>query len=66
MLSGKGEKRKEGEKILLLPLPRAFRGRKRPMVSFKTTPFWGFALFFYTMDETTLFWTKHAVSFKRK
>jgi len=33
------ERRKAGEQMLL-PLPRASRGRRRPIVSFKTALFW--------------------------
>jgi hypothetical protein len=57
------ERRKAREKILLLPLPRASRGRRRPTVPFKTAPFGSF--FFKTVDETTPFYPKCAVSFKR-
>jgi hypothetical protein len=54
-------KRKAGEGNLLLPLPRASRGRRRPIVPFKTAPF-GSLFFFF---ETTPFYPKRTVSFKR-
>jgi len=43
MVSEKEGAGKAGEKILLLPLPRTFRGRRRPIVPFETAPF-GFFL----------------------
>jgi hypothetical protein len=66
---GRGRGTDEGEHMLFLSLRRASRGRRRPTVSFKTTPFWAFSLsffFFLTVDETTSFFPKHVVSFKRK
>ena len=42
------------------------RGRRKATVPFKTAPFWAFSLFFLTVYETTLFWTKRTVSFKWK
>jgi len=39
-----GEEQMQGKKILLLPLPRALRGRRRPIVPFKMTLFWLFFL----------------------
>jgi hypothetical protein len=50
------ERRKAGEQMLLLPLPRASRGRRRLTVLFKTTMFWLF--FFLTVNETTSFHLK--------
>jgi hypothetical protein len=35
---------KQRQKTLLLPLLRASRGRRRPIVLFKTKPFWAFFL----------------------
>jgi hypothetical protein len=54
---------KQRKKNLLLPLLRASRGRRRPTVPFKTAPFRA-SLFFFTVNETTLFWAKRTVSFK--
>jgi hypothetical protein len=54
---------KQRKKNLLLPLLRASRGRRRPTVPFKTSPFRA-SFFFLTVYETTLFWAKRAVSFK--
>jgi hypothetical protein len=52
-------KRKAGEGNLLLPLLRVSRGRRRPTMSFKTTPFGYF--FFETVDETSPFHLKEMV-----
>jgi hypothetical protein len=63
----KRERRKAGEQKLLILVPRVYRGRRRPTVSFKTAPFGAFLFFFFeTVDKTTQFYPKHAVSFKRK
>ena len=51
------------------PSSHAFarQGRRRCIMSFKTTPFWAsLFLFLWTVNETALFWIKHAISFKRK
>jgi len=39
--------RKAGEQKLLIPLPRAFRGRRRPTVPFKMAPFGAFLFFVF-------------------
>jgi hypothetical protein len=44
MLSEKEGEKSRGEKNLLLHLPRASRGRRRPTVPFKTAPFQAFFL----------------------
>jgi len=59
---GERGKRKAGEGNLLLPLPRASRGRRRLIVLFKTAPF---RSFFLTVDETASLYLKRAISFKR-
>jgi hypothetical protein len=41
---GEKGKEKQGRNNILFPLPRASRGRRRPTMSFKTTPFGSFFL----------------------
>jgi hypothetical protein len=60
------ERENAGDKNFFFPCLYAFRGRRKLIVPFKTKPFWAFPFLFLTVDETTLFWTKHVVSFKRK
>jgi hypothetical protein len=55
---------KTGEQKLSSLVFCTSKGRRRHMVSFKTAPFW--VLFLWTVDEMAPFWTKRAVSFKRK
>ena len=50
--------------FFLLPLLRVSMGRRKVTVPFITALFW--ALFFLTVHETAPFWTKRAISFKRK
>jgi hypothetical protein len=49
VIGGKEVSEKQGRKDLLLPLFRASRGRRRPIVPFKTAPFW--PLFFFTVNS---------------
>jgi len=58
------ERENTREKIFFFTCLCAFRGRRRPTLPLKMTLFWHF--FLWTVHETTLVWTKHAVSFKRK
>jgi len=64
--SGEGERDREnagGQKFFFFCLC-ASRERRRSTMLFQITPFCAF--FYWTIHETKSFWTKRAVSFKRK
>ena len=52
------------EENLLLHLPMRVQGKKKTHIAIKNDIV--LAFFLWTVHETTLVWTKHAVSFKRK